>query len=195
MVIVTVCTANLCRSPFAERVLARLFTEQGIDVQVRSTGVDALTGWPCPAGWIAVAAEFGVDLRDHRSVAPDSVLGDADLALVMTADHLRSLVVPRPELLARATTLGGAAARAVRGVRGVPLTDTATPAVVGMLVGPQRAMDVLNAERDLDVADPVARSRRFQRAIAVQIVDLCTRIVAAWPMSPGPPDPARPRTA
>lgn len=185
MIIVTVCTANLCRSPFAERVLDRLFTQRGLDIEVRSTGLEAQVGWPCPAPWVSVAAEFGVDLRDHRSVPPEMVLSDADLVLVMTADHLRALVVPSPHLLGHATTLGGAAMRAVRGIRP---SDASTARILGTLVGPQRAMDVLNADGDLDVGDPVSRSRRSQRAIAAQIVDLCTQLVDSWPINPAPPE-------
>ena len=76
---------------------------------VRSTGVAVIAGCSPPPAWVDIALQFGVDLSDHRAVAPGMWLDEADLVLAMTADHLREIVVVHPFLLGRATTLAGAA--------------------------------------------------------------------------------------
>jgi protein-tyrosine phosphatase len=168
MRVVTVCTANLCRSPFAAAVLHGRLAARGFDVEVASTGVGATAGYAPPTNWLDVAAEFGVDLAEHRSQPPELVLPGADLVLTMTAEHLRSLVVAWPELVGRATTIGLAAA-----------SSTADGLVV-----PQRALDVLVVPNDRDVTDPVGRPRRVQRAVAAHLVELCTWLARAWPGAP-----------
>ena len=176
MIVVTVCTANLCRSPFAARVLQRAFDFGGVDVTVVSTGVDVREGSMPPRGWIDVAAEFGIDLRSHRSVDPHGVLAAADLVLTMTADHSRAVAMGWPELIGRVTTLGEAARR----VGSAPLaTDP-----VAALVGARRGRDVLLASNQDDIADPVRRFRRFKRSVATQIVVLSEHLAASWPSGP-----------
>lgn len=175
MFVVTVCTANLCRSPFAEQVLQRAFDRAGRDVTVRSTGTDVVAGLRPPQLWIDVTAPFGVHLADHRSVAPEDVLEGADLLLAMTADHARALVVARPELVGRVTTLGSAVDQAEQGAP--------SP---GDLVVARRGVDLLMAGNEFDIPDPVGRSRRVQRAVAEHVVDLCARLVNSWPGGEGP---------
>lgn len=79
--ILVVCHGNICRSPFAaERLADRV---RPIGIEVRSAGFLG-QGRPSPREALVAAAEYGVDLRDHRSrlVVP-SLLGPADLILVM----------------------------------------------------------------------------------------------------------------
>lgn len=42
--ILFVCTGNTCRSPMAEGLLRKLAKERGIDLEVRSAGVSAISG-------------------------------------------------------------------------------------------------------------------------------------------------------
>lgn len=165
MLVVTVCTANLCRSPFAQHVLQREFAAAGIDVDVRSTGTQVVAGSVPPADWVDLARQFGVELGDHRAVAPGPWLDDADLVLTMTATHLRDVAVARPELVGRATTLVGAALQA---------------AARAPLVAQQSAHAVLTTPPRDDIADPVARPKRVQRDVAASLVEVCTALARAW---------------
>lgn len=175
MRIVTVCTANMCRSPFAEHALRRAFRGRGIVVEVSSTGVESTAGRGAPGPWLAVAAEYGVDLRQHLSSDPDDAFSDAGLVLTMTADHLRAAVVGWPHLLGKVVTLGEAVRRAEWGV------DRPDE-----LVAARTGMEVLLTSNADDVPDPIGRSRRVQRAVADHLVELCERLAASWPA----PDPA-----
>lgn len=79
--LLVICHGNICRSPFAAERLARLLAPRGI--HVTSAGFLG-QGRPAPRDALAAAAEYGVDLRPHRSrlVVP-SLLAHADLYLVM----------------------------------------------------------------------------------------------------------------
>jgi hypothetical protein len=96
----------------------------------------------------------------------------------MTADHSRDLANAYPQLLGRLVTLGQAAER-VEGER--VESERRHGDIVGTLVGSQRAADVLNGSNRWDILDPARRSVSRQRAVAVQIVELCERLVLGWP--------------
>ena len=65
--ILVVCAGNLCRSPFAARLLAKRLAEEGETTEVFSRGLIATPGQTPPALAIEVAASFGVDMREHRA--------------------------------------------------------------------------------------------------------------------------------
>lgn len=74
------CLGNICRSPYAEAVLAARLDRSSCDV--RSAGF-IKPGRPSPPEAIAIAADRGVDLRGHYSrTVPDHV-ASADLVIVM----------------------------------------------------------------------------------------------------------------
>lgn len=87
--VLVVCHGNICRSPFAAERLAGRVEPLGIDV--RSAGFLG-QGRPSPREALVAAAEYGVDLRDHRSrlVVP-SLLGPADLIVVMDGGQWSTL--------------------------------------------------------------------------------------------------------
>ncbi len=63
-----VCHGNICRSPLAERYMAAsLDGDLTNDLSVASAGVETRAGRQSPETAISVAAEYGVDLDDHRS--------------------------------------------------------------------------------------------------------------------------------
>lgn len=80
-VILMICQGNICRSPFAARILARAFPPRTINII--SAGLMG-PGRPSPSTALEVAARRGVDLTTHRSrlVTPD-LLARADLVIVM----------------------------------------------------------------------------------------------------------------
>lgn len=88
--VLLLCTGNICRSPLAERYLDERVDD---DVTVSSAGIRTEDGRRSPTTAIDVAAEFGVDLTDHRSTALTSdQLQAADAVFVMDVvnyHHLR----------------------------------------------------------------------------------------------------------
>jgi protein-tyrosine phosphatase len=126
--VLTVCSANTCRSPLMTVTLERaLFAEKfGGDVTVRSGGVNAVAGQPVCTDVVRLTRLRGtvsMVLEQHRS-APltDAMIEDADL--ILTADRrLRSAVVKRARglsiertfTLREALQLVGTASRAVAG--------------------------------------------------------------------------------
>ena len=86
--ILAVCTANICRSPIAEGLLARALPEH----QVQSAGLAALIGFPADPVAVTVAATQGVDLKPHRARQLAAWMCErADLILVMDQTHRLAL--------------------------------------------------------------------------------------------------------
>jgi protein-tyrosine-phosphatase len=86
-----VCTGNTCRSPMAEGVLRKLVSEassRGRGIQVASAGTMGLIDRPATEFAIAVTADFGIDIRAHRSQgATRELLAGAELVLALAAEH------------------------------------------------------------------------------------------------------------
>lgn len=102
-----VCRGNICRSPFAARYADRVF---GGAKRFRSAGVLSLPGRPSPLVARAVAAEYAVDLDDHRSTALSAELvAEADLVLVFDDANRRELLSRFPAARRRVALLGALA--------------------------------------------------------------------------------------
>lgn len=88
-----VCTGNTCRSPMAAAAARAELARRGwTHVAVRSAGVAAATGAPASEHAVAVMAEQGIDLSDHRSQAlTGELLEWADLVLAMSTSHVYAL--------------------------------------------------------------------------------------------------------
>ena len=96
--ILTVCTANVCRSPVAERLLAQHLAEAGVDAEVRSVGTHR-GRLGMHRDTLAAAAGVGVDASDHvsRPLTGAAVRDEgADLVIGMTREHLREIVAMEP---------------------------------------------------------------------------------------------------
>jgi protein-tyrosine phosphatase len=91
----------------AERFRCRVEELEQQGFEVLSAGVAALPGDAASPGSVAVAEEYGMDLRSHRSraVHPEMLRNATDI-LTMTASHAMILQMrypgegPPPELLA-----------------------------------------------------------------------------------------------
>jgi protein-tyrosine-phosphatase/peptidoglycan/xylan/chitin deacetylase (PgdA/CDA1 family)/carbamoylphosphate synthase large subunit len=97
------CHGNICRSPVAERLAARLLSGGS----VTSAGFHAEEQRPCPEHISALAAEWGLNVMDHRSrrvTAQD--LKQADLILVMDTDTFKKVRTEFPWAVNRTTLLG-----------------------------------------------------------------------------------------
>lgn len=89
MQILFVCTGNMCRSPFAEGYLRKVFQETGRrGIAVSSAGTLGLRYRPASRGIIEVAREHGIALEEHRTRPLNGgMLQKADLVVVMEEAH------------------------------------------------------------------------------------------------------------
>jgi len=93
--IIVVCTANICRSPMAEGLLAHaLAAEEGPlkQLKVVSAGVAARPGEYVSENSVIALKKVGIDISAHRSrPLTQDMLDSALLVLCMTESH-RSLI-------------------------------------------------------------------------------------------------------
>ncbi|RUA01275.1 MAG: hypothetical protein DSY89_04900 [Deltaproteobacteria bacterium] len=99
--VVFVCTANICRSPMAEGILAHHWKNRGgvVRLKVSSMGVQMIDNQPASEHAVTVCAENGVDISAHRSRAlhPED-LKQADLVLTMEPFHQKHLQLLAPAI-------------------------------------------------------------------------------------------------
>lgn len=87
--ILTVCTGNICRSPFAEAVIANRMHARGSGATVRSAGIGALEHHAADEHTQRIAAQNGIALDAHRARQINlEMIRWADLILVMERHHL-----------------------------------------------------------------------------------------------------------
>lgn len=102
--ILVLCTGNICRSPFGERLLKKLKPE----LQVSSAGVgvesNKLSGLPADPAALKVAGQYDIDLSLHRAKqVTQSDIDAADVILVMERRQIDQLCELFP--LARSKTV------------------------------------------------------------------------------------------
>ncbi len=89
--IVTVCTANICRSPMAEALLRHALQAEPEPLRscrVVSAGVAARKGDRISPNSVEALAKVGLRIADHRSQPLTQEMADqADLILCMTESH------------------------------------------------------------------------------------------------------------
>ena len=80
--ITVICTANICRSPLGERLLAQALSKEkdsARQLQVVSAGVAAAVGNAASNFSVDVLKEEGIDLSDHKSQPLTQQLVDESL--------------------------------------------------------------------------------------------------------------------
>lgn len=91
-----ICTANICRSPLAEKMLAKLLkaNEATAGWAVSSAGSWAQQARAASHGSVLMAEERGLDLSEHvaRMVTLE-MAQESDLLLCMTANHKEALQI------------------------------------------------------------------------------------------------------
>src|SRR3954471_764228 len=89
----------------AEALLRHRLEQRGVDARVHSAGrwqADA----PASANGVAVLADRGLDISNHRSRLMDrEMLEPTDLILAMAREHLREAIITVPDVWSRAFTL------------------------------------------------------------------------------------------
>lgn len=176
--VLMVCTGNICRSPFAERLLrARLdesFGEAARAIEVTSAGIGALVGEPMMPESAETLVGYGGDPSGFvaRALEPDQI-DAADLVLGLTRQHRAAVVTMVPRASAKNLTLREYA-RLLTGVAGADLSVSGPGlvdrfrAVTAAAFG-RRGFAPPDDPSDDDVPDPFGGSMAGYRRAAVMI--------------------------
>ncbi|MGF6992024.1 hypothetical protein [Paraburkholderia sp. GAS32] len=101
------CTANVCRSPMAQRIFETLITEDRLEAVVVSVGIHGRTGDETHPLARQVLATRGLSSGELRSTRLERRhLKSADLILVMSEAHRIWLIKQYPEVAGRTWLLG-----------------------------------------------------------------------------------------
>lgn len=103
--ILFVCTGNTCRSPMAEGLLRKLAKERGIELEVRSAGVSAISGTSISRHAAAILQEEGIHDQMMSSQLSAESVSWADLVLTLTGSHKRHLLQYFPDAVTKTHTL------------------------------------------------------------------------------------------
>ena len=96
--VLVVCTGNICRSPYVERLLAHALRDTA--VVVRSAGTGALVGAPVDPGSAVRLEAAGADPRGFAAQQVEARdVAEADLVVAATRQHLSSVVPLHPAAL------------------------------------------------------------------------------------------------
>jgi protein-tyrosine phosphatase len=107
--ILVVCTGNICRSPFIERLLLRRLGEHrpGSDraIHVSSAGTSAMTGWSMDERAAAQLVAHGGDPTGFtaRDLTPE-LIAESDLVLTATRAHRGKVATMYPKALRQVFT-------------------------------------------------------------------------------------------
>jgi len=186
--ILIVCTGNICRSPFIERLLQRRLDERrpGTDrgIVVRSAGTGALVGSAMDEQAAAQLVAHGGDPAGFRArdLTPE-LIAESDLVLTATRAHRGKVAQLCPKVLRRVFTFCDFA-DLVSGTDGfsAPVMPTDPRAWVRQVTGQAAASRGLKPPlvADLaDIVDPYRREDKVFAAMAQQIVESMPAVVRA----------------
>lgn len=180
--ILIVCTGNVCRSPYVERLLGPYVADLGLTVS--SAGTAALVGSPMEPDSARLLAEAGVSSEGFvsRQLTPPMVV-DSDLVLTATRDHRRDVVQLAPKGLRRTFAL----VDFYDLVAGVELTervsreDPEAPALRRLAdrAMARRAHIPARPADEAEIEDPFRRGRAAFDRMASQIDVVLPDVVAA----------------
>lgn len=179
--ILVVCTANACRSPFAEQLLrSRLAGWEPVDLSVLSAGTRVAYNHPACSEADRILNRLGLDLAAHhpRQLTRE-LIDDAHLVLTGDRDHRAAVARLAPEARWRTFTLREAAALAVEAShaaspRGEP--GQAANRLAGFVDELNRARGLV--EPTFDITDGHGYNVRRHRA-ALRLVDEAVAAIAA----------------
>jgi protein-tyrosine phosphatase len=177
--VLILCTANVCRSPMAEALLADRLAALGTAATVRSGGCDARL---CPEAITAMAG-YRLDIASHRSrrVTADD-LERADLTLAMARENLRYAVVTAPAIWPRVFTISELVRRG-EAIGRRPPGESLAGWLARAHAGRERAA-LLGDSGDDDVADPTGGPQRGYTETAAILSQLLDRLAdlgwGAW---------------
>lgn len=185
--IMTVCTGNICRSPYAQLLLAHRLDEVRPGVfDVSSVGTGALVDQGVDPGSATLLEARGVahDTFAARQIT-EQLLQDVDLVLPLTVEHRKTVLSYAPRLLKRTYTLKELARLIESAGHRRPwserLEGTATPeerwAAIPQHLARERGRTHVEPGAD-DVADPYRQSQDKFDTMAREVDEAVERIVA-----------------
>lgn len=170
--VLVVCTGNICRSPFVERLLA---AQLGSVVPVGSAGTMAMTGYPMEplAAEQLVLAGGSPDGFRARQITDELILGAA-LVLCATRAHVSEVLQRQPSAMRRTFALADFAALAKVGpTGGGTLAERITQ------IASRRGSVILPSGADADLADPYTRGRAAYERMSEDVRRLLPDVVHA----------------
>jgi protein-tyrosine-phosphatase len=180
-----VCTANVCRSPVAERLLSRRLNGQvdndGESWVVTSAGTSPVAV-PLDANTLSVAEEVSLDLTTHRPrrLTRDIISIDgADLVLGMAREHVRSVVALEPAAWTRTFTLKELVRRA--GSVAPPRSGETLDAWLARVSAERTAGGMLGSDLLDDIDDPFGSARPRHRRMLDEVTRLVDQLVSLGP--------------
>jgi protein-tyrosine phosphatase len=186
--ILIVCTGNICRSPFIERLLQHRLDEHRPGaagrIRVRSAGTSALTGWAMDEQAAAQLVAHGGDPAGFsaRGLTAD-LIAESDLVMTATRGHRGKVAAMQPKALRRVFTFGDFA-DLVTGIDGI----RAPVAPSDPRVWVRRVTEQAAARRGLkpplepaqvDIVDPFGREEQVFAAMARQVDEFMPAVVRA----------------
>ncbi|MBU6330210.1 MAG: hypothetical protein KGR18_09710 [Acidobacteria bacterium] len=172
--ILVVCTANICRSPILEGMLARSLADAGAPVGVLSAG---LLDWDTPVdpGSVRATAQYGIDISRHRSRPVSTLdLGRFDLVLTMTREHVRGIVERDGSAYRRSFTVKEFSRRLGDAIPPIPGGDLRER--VEHLSKGRTGASMLGSSSEDDIADPHGGKQSEFDTVAEQLHELVIRI-------------------
>lgn len=176
--VLTVCTGNVCRSVFAEKVLSGLLEERGLRVNVASAGTSAGHGKRVPREIDDALGRHGYSCAGHEptQLGADAVAG-ADLILTATVEHRDKVLQLRPAAMKRTFTFLEAAAAAKLLASGRSGGAVSVRALA-------RARSAIPSGTALDIEDPfggpAAGYEKLEETMLPALEILTDFIGAAW---------------
>ena len=176
-----VCTGNLCRSPSAERLLARRLSEFGPpDVTVESAGTSGIAV-EVPSDLRREGASFGLDFRSHvaRRMDADTV-ARADMVIGMERSHVREVVLADPPSFARSYTLREVVRRGRQ--RGPRSSEQSLADWLTQIGEGRRHLDLMGDSPLDDIPDPMGGRAKDYRAMLNELEMLTGTLHSlVWP--------------
>lgn len=190
--ILIVCTGNICRSPFIERLLQRQLDEHRASfaqrILVHSAGTGAVTGAAMDKRAAAQLLAHGGDPTGFRArdLTPD-LIAESDLILTATRDHRGRVAVMYPKALRQVFTFCDFA-DLVGGVNGLNtlVAQGDSRAWVRQITEQAAARRGLNPPLELgqaDIVDPFRREDEVFVTMAQQAVGSMPAVVRALSQS------------
>jgi protein-tyrosine phosphatase len=196
--VLTVCTGNICRSPFAEVILQDELGARG--VRVASAGVRALIDDPMTPEAQQLARQYGVPeelISGHRARwLNESHLVEPDLILAMTREHRRAVVELAPAQVRRTFTVRELARLAqqvpdeeARRIADAAGSDPAErlAALLTHLTGVRGELDPPAEPGEDDVVDPYRRSWAVYEQMAAEMMPALGEVVRILNLATDPP--------
>lgn len=163
-----VCTANICRSPLAERLFPlALGMDERDGFRANSAGVHAYDGLEMDPSAAAQLCRLGGDPAAFRSrQLTDQACADSDLILTMTREHRSDVLQRSPRALRRTFTLLEFVHANLGEPDAQPPGDPGTLKSRAAVVAKAAASRGLSRPPEYDIADPFRESEEQHQQVA-----------------------------